>query len=192
MKVARPFGKERVSGVRLCARRAERPRDPAGVAAFMSAHSETPYATPSMEFSSREGVVRGRRVRQRAFTVRLRAGQAIRWAATTASSPPSWTPASRSSFFSRFRVGDVETAVFAMVLIPFPHLHVLRAHAGACRTCRQSNQNELTAAHVHHRTRPNLVELQKMDLFGFPPLLTNPVGLNGKESLVGTMKPTFF
>ena len=53
------------------AQRAERPRDPGGVAAFMSAHSETPYITPSMELSSGEGVVRGRRVQQLAFTLRV-------------------------------------------------------------------------------------------------------------------------
>ena len=29
---------------------AERPRGPSGVAAFMSAHSKTPYITPSMDF----------------------------------------------------------------------------------------------------------------------------------------------
>ena len=50
------------------AQRAERPRDPGGVAAFMSAHSKTPYITPSMEFSSGEGVVRGRRMQQLTFT----------------------------------------------------------------------------------------------------------------------------
>ena len=49
------------------AHRAERPRDPGGVAAFVSAHSKNPCITPSMEFSSREGVVRGRRVQQLAF-----------------------------------------------------------------------------------------------------------------------------
>ena len=58
-------------GARLvsAAQRAERPRDPGGVAAFMSAHSKTPYITPSMEFSSGEGVVRGRRVQQLTFTL---------------------------------------------------------------------------------------------------------------------------
>ena len=40
------------------AQRAERPRGPGGVAAFMSAHSKTPYTTPGMIFSSGEGVVR--------------------------------------------------------------------------------------------------------------------------------------
>ena len=52
------------------AQRAERPRDPGGVAAFMSAHSKTPYINPSMEFSSGEGVIRGRRVQQLTFTLR--------------------------------------------------------------------------------------------------------------------------
>ena len=47
----------------------ERPRDPSGVAAFMSANSKTPYITPSMEFSSGKGVVRGRRVQQLEFTL---------------------------------------------------------------------------------------------------------------------------
>ena len=38
---------------------------PSGVAAFMSAHSKTPYITPSMGFSSGKGVVRrGRRGQQ--------------------------------------------------------------------------------------------------------------------------------
>ena len=46
---------------------AERPRDPGGVAAFMSAHSKTPHVTPGMEFSSGGGLVRGRRVEQQAF-----------------------------------------------------------------------------------------------------------------------------
>ena len=50
------------------AQRAERPRDPGGVAAFMSAHSKTPCVTPCMEFSSGEGVVWGRRVQQLTFT----------------------------------------------------------------------------------------------------------------------------
>ena len=49
------------------AHRAERPRAPGGVAAFMSAHSKPPYITPGMEFSSEKGVVRGRRVQQLAF-----------------------------------------------------------------------------------------------------------------------------
>jgi len=51
------------------AQRAERPRDPGGVAAFMSAHSKTPYITPSMDISSGEGVVRGRRVQQFTFAL---------------------------------------------------------------------------------------------------------------------------
>ena len=41
------------------AQRVERPRVPGGVAAFMAAHSKTPRTTPSVEFSSVEGVVRG-------------------------------------------------------------------------------------------------------------------------------------
>ena len=39
----------------------ERPHAPSGVAVFMSAHSKTPYITPSMKLSSGKGVVRGRR-----------------------------------------------------------------------------------------------------------------------------------
>ena len=39
----------------------ERPHAPSGVAAFMTANSKPPYITPSMEFSSGKGVVRGRR-----------------------------------------------------------------------------------------------------------------------------------
>ena len=67
-------GGARVLGHLHCVRggpvqRAKRPRDPGGVAAFMSAHSKTPYITPSMEFSSGEGVVRGRRVQQLTFTL---------------------------------------------------------------------------------------------------------------------------
>ena len=37
----------------------ERPHAPSGVAAFMSAHSKTPYITPSMDLPSGNGVVRG-------------------------------------------------------------------------------------------------------------------------------------
>ena len=51
------------------AQRAERPRAPGKVAAFMSAHSKTPYVTTRIEISSREGVVRGRRVQQLAFAL---------------------------------------------------------------------------------------------------------------------------
>ena len=47
------------------------PPRPRQVAAFMSAHSKTPYITPSMEFSSGKGVVRRRRVQQLAFTLEL-------------------------------------------------------------------------------------------------------------------------
>ena len=39
----------------------ERPNAPSGVAAFMSAHSKTPYITPSMDVSSGKGAGRGRR-----------------------------------------------------------------------------------------------------------------------------------
>ena len=39
----------------------ERPHAPSGVAAFMSAHSKTPHITPSMDFYSGKGIVRGRR-----------------------------------------------------------------------------------------------------------------------------------
>ena len=39
----------------------ERPHTPSGVAAFVSADSKTPYVTPSMDFSSVKGVVRGRK-----------------------------------------------------------------------------------------------------------------------------------
>ena len=49
------------------AQRTERPRDPAGVAAFMSAHSKPPYITHGMDISSGKGVVRGRRVQQLTF-----------------------------------------------------------------------------------------------------------------------------
>ena len=51
------------------AQRAERPRDPGGVAAFTSAHSKTPYITPSKEFSSGGEVVQGRRVQQLTFAL---------------------------------------------------------------------------------------------------------------------------
>ena len=61
------------------AQRAERPRDPGGVAAFMSAHSKTPYVTPSMDFPSRGGVVRGRRVQQLAFALLADAVRERRW-----------------------------------------------------------------------------------------------------------------
>ena len=47
----------------------ERPHAPSGVAAFMSAHSKTPYITPSMDFSSGKGVVRGRRGQQLEFAL---------------------------------------------------------------------------------------------------------------------------
>ena len=49
----------------------QRPHAPSGVAAFMSAHSKTPYITPSMEFSSGKGVVRGRRGRRAAAGIYL-------------------------------------------------------------------------------------------------------------------------
>ena len=47
----------------------ERPHAPSGVAAFTSAHSKTPCIASSMEFSSRKGVVRGRRGQQLGFTL---------------------------------------------------------------------------------------------------------------------------
>ena len=49
----------------------ERPRDPSGVAAFMSANGKTPYITPSMDFPSRNGVVWGRRGPQLEFSLVL-------------------------------------------------------------------------------------------------------------------------
>ena len=45
----------------------ERPRAPSGVAVFMSVHSKTPCITPSTDFFSGNGVVRGRQ--QLAFTL---------------------------------------------------------------------------------------------------------------------------
>ena len=39
--------------------------------------------------------------------------------------------------------------------------------------------------HVHHGTRPNLVEFQKLDLFDFPLWLPEPVGLQGKSIVRG-------
>ena len=39
----------------------ERPHAPSGVAAFMAAHSKTPYITPAMDFFSGKGVTWGRR-----------------------------------------------------------------------------------------------------------------------------------
>ena len=47
----------------------ERPRAPNGVAASMSAHSQTPYITPSMGFTSGKRVVWGRRGQQLRFTL---------------------------------------------------------------------------------------------------------------------------
>ena len=47
----------------------ERPRAPGRVAAFMSAHSKTPYITPSMDVSSGNGVVRGRGGAQLGFAL---------------------------------------------------------------------------------------------------------------------------
>ena len=47
----------------------ERPRAPSGVAAFMLAHNKTPYITPSMNFSSGKGVVRGNRAQQLEFAL---------------------------------------------------------------------------------------------------------------------------
>ena len=55
----------------------ERPRAPSGVAAFMSAHSKTPYITPSMDFSSGNGVVRGRSGQQLEFAVSALGGHVI-------------------------------------------------------------------------------------------------------------------
>ena len=42
----------------------ERPHAPSGVPAFMSAHNQTPYSTPSVDFRSGNGVVWGRRGQQ--------------------------------------------------------------------------------------------------------------------------------
>ena len=50
------------------------PPRPQWVAAVMSAHSKTPYITPSMEFSSGKGVVRGRRGQQLECTLLHRRG----------------------------------------------------------------------------------------------------------------------
>ena len=47
----------------------ERPHAPIGVAAFMSAHSKTPYITPSMAFPSGNGVVRRRSGQQMGFAL---------------------------------------------------------------------------------------------------------------------------
>ena len=47
----------------------ERPRAPSGVAAFMPGHSKTPYITPSMDFPSGKGVVRGRKGQQLRFAL---------------------------------------------------------------------------------------------------------------------------
>ena len=58
-----PFSKHRLGKI------TERPHDPSGVAAFMSAHSKTPYITPSMDFSSGKRVVRGRRGQQLEYAV---------------------------------------------------------------------------------------------------------------------------
>ena len=43
--------------------------DNSEVAAFMPAHSKTPYITPSTDFSYRKGVVRGRRGQQLGFAL---------------------------------------------------------------------------------------------------------------------------
>ena len=53
----------------------ERPHAPSGVAAFMSAHSKTPYITPSMDFSSGKGVAWGRRGQQLEFALALDRGR---------------------------------------------------------------------------------------------------------------------
>ena len=53
----------------------ERPHAPSGVAVFMSAHSKTPYITPSMDFYSGKGVVRGRKVQQLGFALQLHSGR---------------------------------------------------------------------------------------------------------------------
>ena len=65
-----------------CLQRAEQPRDPGGVAVFMSANSKTPCVTPSMEYSSRKGVVRGRRVQQQ-LTFTLRVHRRLSWCTAT-------------------------------------------------------------------------------------------------------------
>ena len=61
----------------------ERPHDPSGVAAFMSAHSKTPCVTHGINVSSGKGVVRGRRLQQLAFTLH-RDDAAVGTAATAA------------------------------------------------------------------------------------------------------------
>ena len=58
----------------------ERPRAPSGVAAFMAAHSKTPYITPSMDFSSGKRALRGRRGRrgqQLGFTLPVGGGSGV-------------------------------------------------------------------------------------------------------------------
>ena len=53
-----------------CAREiTERPHAPSGVAAIMSAHSKTPYITPSMDISFGKGVIRGHRGQQLGFAL---------------------------------------------------------------------------------------------------------------------------
>ena len=63
------------------AQRAQHPRAPGGVAAFVLAHNKTPRITPSMEFPAGKGVARGRGVQQLAFAL-----PATRWPA----SPAAW------------------------------------------------------------------------------------------------------
>ena len=65
------------------AQRAERPRDPGGVAVFTSTHSKTPYITHGMDICSGEGVVRGRRMQQLAFTHRRWSWSRVEWAAVS-------------------------------------------------------------------------------------------------------------
>ena len=86
----------------------ERPHAPSGVAAFMSAHSKTPYITPSMEFSSGKGVVRGRRGQQLTFTLctaGIKNGQLIDTPAPHFSTQLSTVSLSNISNISRYMYG---------------------------------------------------------------------------------------
>ena len=107
-------------------------RDPEvpDVAAFMSAHSKTPYITPSMDISSGEGVVRGRRVQQLTFALpRLPALGRGWWTAR-------WPGTRKRAANSNPQVG------FFFNLVPF--VPPPPAPTGVHRTCGGTNELQLT------------------------------------------------
>ena len=95
------FGRKLAYGVGkgwyLATESTERPHAPSGVVVFMSAHSKTPYITPSMDCTSGKGVVWGNRGQQLEFSLPWRDTSPLmvracpRFARTAAGRTPIWT-----------------------------------------------------------------------------------------------------